>query len=61
MSDLKDPVMEEISDRIRRGKPVHFLDAIAACNYQGQLCREQKAKRAETFYGKFLNWINWKL
>lgn len=39
----KDPYLEAISDKIRSGEPVGFLDAIAAINYQEHLRRERIA------------------
>ena len=39
----KDPILEAISDKIRMGEPVDYLEAIAAINYQEQLRREREA------------------
>jgi hypothetical protein len=38
-SQATDAVLEEISDKIRRGEPVGVIEAIAAINYQGHLKR----------------------
>lgn len=37
--------LEVISDKIRRGEPVGYLEAIAAINYQGQLRAERDANK----------------
>ena len=43
MCTTPDPVLEAISDKIRSGEPVGFLEAIAAINYQEQLRHEREA------------------
>lgn len=37
--------LEAISDKIRKGEPVGFLEAVAAINYQFQLRAEREANR----------------
>ena len=45
--------MEEISNKIRSGEPVGFLEAIAAINYQATLKAERQAAEAATLRGRF--------
>lgn len=52
-----DVQLEALSDKIRRGEPVGFLDAIAAINYQEQLRAEREALRNKTFLGRLLRWF----
>ena len=44
--------MEEISNKIRSGEPVGFLEAIAAINYQATLKAEREAAVAATLRGR---------
>jgi len=37
--------LERICEKIRKGEPVGFLEAVAAINYQGQLKAEREAGR----------------
>lgn len=48
----KDPVLEEISDRIRMGIPVSFLDALAAIDYQERFREHRNITRRFTLTGK---------
>ncbi len=52
----KDEYMETISDKIRCGEPVGFLEAIAAINYQERLRREREVRRDKTLFGRLRNW-----
>ena len=45
---IVDPNLEALSEKIRKGEPVGFLEAIAAINYQEQL-------RTEREYNSFRN------
>jgi len=47
----KDPYMEEISDRIRRGIPVGIMEGLAAIDYQENL-REHRNTRRSMLTGK---------
>lgn len=49
--------MEEISNKIRSGEPVGFLDAIAAINYQATLKAEREAAEAATLRGRIKRWL----
>lgn len=40
---LRDETMEWLSDKVRKGEPVSFLEAIAVINYQETLRREREA------------------
>ena len=46
--------MEEISNKIRSGEPVGFLEAIAAINYQATLKAEREAA---TLRGRVKRWL----
>lgn len=51
-----DPTLEALSDKIRAGEPVGFLEAIAVINYQEQLRHEREALRGKTLFGRLRNW-----
>lgn len=59
MSDTtdKDAALEELSDKVRRGEPIHFLDAIAVVCYQESLRAEREERRSKTFLGRLRRWI----
>lgn len=48
---------EIISDKIRKGEPVGFLEAIAAINYQAALKAEREAAEAATLRGRIKRWL----
>lgn len=39
----RDEVLEALSDKVRKGEPVGFWEAIAVVNYQENLRREREA------------------
>ena len=43
MTTLRDETLEALSDKVRKGEPVDFLEAIAVINYQENLRREREA------------------
>ena len=47
-----DEKLEEISDKIRKGEVVGFLEAIAAIEYQSRLKAEREAMLRKTFLGR---------
>lgn len=49
--------MEEISNKIRYGEPVGFLEAIAAINYQATLKAKREAAEAATLRGRIKRWL----
>lgn len=51
-----DPALEAISDKIRSGEPVGFLEAIAAIDYQERVRAEREARLRETFIGRLRLW-----
>jgi hypothetical protein len=53
----RDAHLEALSDKIRKGDPVGFLEAIAAINYQEHLRAEREALRSKTFLGRLLRWF----
>lgn len=48
----KDPILEEISDRIRMGVPVSLSEGIAAIDYQDRLREHRNITRRSTLTGK---------
>ncbi len=50
----RDEYLEEISEKIRRGEPVGFLEAIAAINYQGHW---QAERRANVWWRRLIRWL----
>lgn len=54
---MRDPVMEELSDKVRRGEPISFLAAIAVVNYQEHLRREREAAFNATLRGRIVKWF----
>lgn len=49
--------LERICEKIRKGEPVGFLDAIAAINYQATLKAEREAAEAATLRGRIKRWL----
>lgn len=39
----RDEALEALSDKVRKGEPIGFLEAIAVINYQENLRREREA------------------
>ena len=56
-----DPALEVLSDKVRSGEPIGFLEAIAVINYQEQLRAEREADRRKTLLGRLMLWITGKL
>lgn len=50
----RDPYLEELSEKVRKGEPIDFLDAIAVINYQGQMKAHRKAN---TRWARFKRWL----
>ena len=50
-------LLEALSDKVRRGEPISFIEAIAVVNYQGQLAAERKAARDQTLLGRLRKWL----
>lgn len=44
--------LELLSDRVRKGEPIGFLEAIAVIDYQTQLKVERNARRSNSFFGR---------
>jgi hypothetical protein len=40
---MSDEALEALSDKVRRGEPIGFLETIAVINYQENLRREREA------------------
>ena len=49
-----DPYLEEVSDKIRKGIPVSFFEAIDAINYQEAIRIE---KKKNSFFRKLLRFL----
>ena len=43
MTAMRDETLEALSDKVRKGEPVGFLEGIAVINYQENLRREREA------------------
>lgn len=54
---LRDEALEVLSDKVRKGEPIGFLDAIAAINYQDRLKAELEARLRKTFLGRLRIWF----
>ena len=53
----RDEYMEKISNKIRYGEPVGYLEAIAALNYQAALKAARQAAEAATLRGRLKRWL----
>ena len=53
----RDPALEELSDKVRKGEPIGFLEAIAVINYQEALKTEREAMLRKTFLGRLKLWF----
>lgn len=49
-----DPSLEALSDKVRSGKPIGFLEAIAVINYQERLRQEREAN---SILGRLRAWL----
>ena len=47
-------MLEHLSDKVRKGEPVSFLEAIAVINYQEQLRHERDAR---SIVGRVKRWL----
>ena len=52
-----DPALEELSDKVRKGEPIGFLEAIAVINYQKALKTERESMLRKTFLGRLKLWF----
>ena len=50
----RDEALEALSDKVRKGVPVGFLEAIAVINYQENLRREREAN---TLVARLKRWL----
>ena len=48
----RDPHLEELSDKVRKGESVRFVEALAVINHQECLRAEREALRNKTFIGR---------
>lgn len=51
-----DPVLEELSDKVRRGEPVSLPEAMAVIIYQSDLKRAQEEELRKTWWGRVKLW-----
>lgn len=52
-----DPGLEALSNKVRHGEPIGFLEAIAVIDYQEHLRKErERAKKAKSLLGKLKEW-----
>lgn len=58
MSNMKrDERLEELSELVRRGIPIGFMEAIEVIDYQSKLKNERAAKEAATLRGRIKRWF----
>ena len=50
----RDETLEALSDKVRKGEPIGFLEALAVVNYQENLRREREAN---TLVAKLKRWL----
>jgi hypothetical protein len=50
----RDETLEALSDKVRKGEPIGFLEAIAVVNYQENLRREREAN---TLVARLKRWL----
>ena len=50
----RDDALEALSDKVRKGEPIGFLEAIAVINYQEHLRREREAN---TLLARLKRWL----
>ena len=53
----RNEALEALSDKVRKGELIGFLEAIAVINYQGQLKAEREARLRQTFLGRLRLWF----
>ena len=51
-----DQRLEDLSDKVRRGTPIGFAEAIEVINYQTNLKAEKRAAYEKTLVGRFMKW-----
>ena len=51
-----DAILEELSDKVRRGEPIGFLDALAVVHYQERLRAEREDARRNSLLGRLKRW-----
>ena len=50
----RDETLEALSDKVRKGEPIGFLEALAVVNYQENLRREREAN---TLVARLKRWL----
>ncbi len=55
---MYDPVLEELSDKVRNGEPIGFLEALAVIEYQSQ---KRKREEEKTLLGRIKKFLKEKL
>lgn len=53
----RDKRLEELSELVRRGIPIGFIDAIEVIDYQDKMKNERAAKEAATLRGRIKRWF----
>ena len=51
---IKDKRLEELSDKVRRGTPVSFIEAMEVIEYQENL----KKNKRKSFVRRVIDWFN---
>lgn len=57
MSIERNPHLETISDRIRRGEPVSLAGAMAAIDYQNARLAKLAEQRQQRWYNRLRRWL----
>jgi hypothetical protein len=49
--------LEELSDKVRRGVPINFWEAIEVIEYQDALKNKRRAAKSKTILGRMMHWV----
>jgi ribosomal 50S subunit-associated protein YjgA (DUF615 family) len=49
--------LESLSDKVRMGIPIDFLEALEVIEYQERLRSEREVKRSKTIIGRLMRWF----
>ena len=52
-----DARLEELSDKVRKGIPIDFAEALEVIEYQESLRHEREARKAKTLLGRLKRWL----
>jgi len=52
-----DERLEALSDKVRRGIPIDFGEALEVIDYQKRLQAEREERRSKTLLGRVMRWV----